>query len=496
MPYGGPQVSFEIVGFDAGDEAWYVGNWSETRSMLADRLEGFTFSDHETKKDEATLTFRNEDFKLLDNPAFAKGQQFIVSWGWPGNMHPPRRMIVKKTERSNPMRVVLSCLLEKMDLAPRNRRLEGCTDSQFVKRIAEAWGFYGTAQDIEETTATHEVLVQTADYTDAQFCAKLAHDNGFIFYVDTTGIHWKSRRTNSTPKFTFTYRTEMEGAFVCPMLEEPRLEYQPPAAVAKVKNDQMDPNTGEITKESAEQDTSGQPSLGCEVEYGTLDEVATEILESTWEPWPPISESVSNRQARCTRLDNVGGGLATPEQAKAKAKGVYRRKAIGRYKLSFPVMGNPQLQPRCVGIVVGVADVVDGLYWIKSVETSIGKGEFRQVVSVSRDAPKQVNATKKTIISDQAEGAGQVMTSEWKTGNTLNDMASLINEITVPLEEKVGWEYGNDGSAKKVVKFVDPSGGTHGQREYSEEDFALLSRAEQEDAINSENQNDSAFASF
>jgi phage protein D len=491
MPFGGPVVTFEIVGYDSGDENWYVGQWSETRAMLMDRLVGFTFSDHETKMDEATLTFRNEDFALLDNPVLAKGQQFIMAWGWPGDMHPPRRMIVVKSERSNPMKVICHCLLEKMNLAPRNRRMEGCTDSQFVKRIAQAWGFSGSSLDVEETEATHEVLVQTAHMSDAQFLAKLAKDNGFIFYIDHTGLHWHRRRTESQPKFDFTYRTEKDGPFVCPMVEEPRLEYKPPAAVVKVKNTAMDPDTGEQVKEEADADTADQASLGCEEEYGTLDEIATEILEATWEPWPPISESVSNRQARCTRMADVGGGLATQQEAKAKAKGTYRHKAIGRYKISCVVNGKPQLEPRCVGNVIGIADTVDGHYWIKSVRTDISVGTFKQTVELSRDAPKKTNAAKKKPLSNTAAGAGGECTSEWKNGYTLNDMASLIGEIVSPLEEKIGYEYGPDGTPKKVVQYVDPSGNAHGQSQYEdEEDFLLLDRAQQEDVINSHNQSE------
>jgi hypothetical protein len=420
---------------------------------------------------------------------------------------------------------VFSGLLEKMDLAPRNRRYEGCTDSQFVKRIAEAWGFYGTAQDIEETTVTHEVLVQTADYTDAQFCAKLAHDNGFIFYIDATGLHWKSRRTNSKSKFTFTYRTEMDGAFVCAMLEEPRLEYCAPKSAPTVKSSGMDPNTGEPIKATVNQENNGQPSLGCELEFGQwgLKVVADELdvleqswqpgapvsesvsnqearaaatrkadaaadadldaLEESWQPWPPVSETMSNRQARATRLEVIAAGLATQAQAEALAKGRHRRNAIGRYKMSFPVLGNPQLQPRCVGTVVGVAEVVDGLYWIKSVETAIAKGEFKQTVAVSRDAPKKVNAAKKTPISNQAPDAGYPTMLEW---------AVDFDNTSGKLGEHVGWDYSSGGVPKKVVKYGTWSGSS--QREYSEDDFHLMSRAEQEDVINSENQS-SAFQS-
>ena len=180
MPYGHAQVIMQLVDFDEGDDTWY-GTWLDMWQYISERLMSFSFSDHERKKDQLKLTFRNDDREMLENPAFVKGQKIAVSWGWPGQLSPVRRMIVVKVKGGNPLMVIMHDMTALMDKVKESKSWSGMTHSQIVLEIAGKHGYYGQYLHVEPTN--YVVDVTQRRMTDARFMNYLARKNGFLFYL-------------------------------------------------------------------------------------------------------------------------------------------------------------------------------------------------------------------------------------------------------------------------------------------------------------------------
>ncbi len=62
---------------------------------LDGRIFSFTFEDAEKQTDQVSLVLDNFDLALFDREELVGGATLEVSWGYPGNMAPPRRVVVK-----------------------------------------------------------------------------------------------------------------------------------------------------------------------------------------------------------------------------------------------------------------------------------------------------------------------------------------------------------------------------------------------------------------
>ena len=63
---------------------------------LDGRILGFTYEDAERKADQVSIQLDNFDLALFDREELTGGATLEVSWGYPGSMAPPRRVVVKR----------------------------------------------------------------------------------------------------------------------------------------------------------------------------------------------------------------------------------------------------------------------------------------------------------------------------------------------------------------------------------------------------------------
>lgn len=450
MPYSSPRVIIQMIDADADDDKlsqWWSGldNGRVTMStVLQQRLIAFRFSDHETKKDELTLSLYNADFALIDSPAFVKGQKYLVSWGWPGNMAAPRQMVVVKVKAQNPVEVKLHDTSIFMDRRRRYRMEENITDSEFVRMIAEDNQYIGNLAHIEETTIKRRSITQ-ANRTDARQLAFLAHRNGFIFYVDHTGLHWHRRPTGDKPKYKFIYRIDPT---VGSILSEPSIS----SSVSKVSSSKTmngrDPekkedvsetayegkenytfdNDGVMEGEDAYQTATGRGGIDTDVDVddGTLvvddgtvdvedygaddDPIITDDAEDDWagaDVGQPVSASklgnerevganpTGKRGQRVARDDVQPAGYVSKEEAAQEANARMLQGVRTRYKCEFKAVGNPKLFAKVLVELENICRMYDGLYYVKELVHDIAAGQYTMDVKLYRDSVKMVPVRKK-----------------------------------------------------------------------------------------------------
>jgi len=159
---------------------------------LDERLIAFSFEDSEKKADKLSLQLNNFDLSLFDREELSGGAIFEVSWGYPGQMAPPRRAVIQKLKGFTKLTLEGRAISALMDHETKSRAWENKTRAQAAQEIAEERGYEGASLDVEETDEVFDVINQASE-TDARFLRRLAAQEGFEFYVDDDGLHFHRR---------------------------------------------------------------------------------------------------------------------------------------------------------------------------------------------------------------------------------------------------------------------------------------------------------------
>lgn len=430
MPYGGAQVVIQLIDYDDGDATFY-GDYLKMVEFLQTRLLSFKFVDRDRGKDRLELSFRNDDFAMVDSPVFAKGQKLLVTWGWPGRMVPPRRMVVQTVKGSNPVKVTAHCRLSLLDRQKRSRFEENMTDSEFVRRIAEENGYSGTFQWVEDTKVRRDIT--QAHVTDARMLNRLARRNGFVFYEDASGLHWHKRKFEVEPTRWYTYR---QDPGVGDVLGEPQVDINMSKGIATVKVAFRDPRTKEYGEVTGGPDDTELDSLGEETEMGD-----------------PGDSNQGRRAERMTRIDVRYGGSKTREEAQTEADARYIETASKRYKMTVPVIGDHRVGAKIVVGFVGISALLDGLWYIAEAENMVAGGKFVQTLKMRKNAVNRLKTAKKA-------GAG----TKSKKNPAVVDLGESTIEAEVPtLKKKLTLTTDTAGNVVSAFVFTDGLEDTVGQ---------------------------------
>jgi len=371
MPYGGAQVIIQPIDFDEGDDTYY-GDYMQMVEFIQTRLLSMKVVDSDRGKDRMYLTFRNNDYAMVDSPVFARGQKLFVTWGWPGNMVVPRRFIIQKVKGGSVVTIKAHCRLALLDQERKYRFEEGMTHSAFVRMVAEEYGYSGTYQWVEETN--EECDITQNNITDGRMLHKLARRNGFVFYVDASGLHWHARNLKTEPVRWFTYRKD-EGRG--DILAEPALDINMTKGISKVKVTYRDPVTKEYGTVFGGPDDTEIQSLGEETEMGN-----------------PDDPEQGRRAGRMTRVDVRCGGVMTKEEAQRDANARYYETANKRYKMSVPVIGDKKIGAKLLVGFAGISDMLDGLYYINQAEHIIESGKWVIDLKCRKNAINRLKTAK------------------------------------------------------------------------------------------------------
>lgn len=368
----GAQVIIQLVDFDEGDDQYY-GDYQETVEFLSKRLLGLKVKDREKKKDRLELRFRNDDYKMLDSPIFAKGQKLLVTWGRAGEMVPPRRWIVQKVTGGDVITVMAHCRLALLDREKRSRFLENVTRSEFVRTVIEEYGYSGEFAWVEETQERWDIGQNNC--TDARALNWLARKQGFVFYEDASGIHWHRRELMNEPVKWFVYRrAEGRGDILSP----PKFDVNMTKGISKVRVTYRDPRTKEYGEVFGGPDDTEMGALGNETEMGNPDDT-----------------DQGRRAQRMTRVDVRCGGVMTKEEAQIEADARYYESAAKAYEMRTSVIGDSRLGAKLLVGFAGISEMFDGLYYISEAEHVVQGGRWIINLTCQKDTVNKVKTAKK-----------------------------------------------------------------------------------------------------
>ena len=171
---------------------------------LAGRIIAFTYEDAEKKADQVSLQLDNFDLALFERAELVGGATLEVSWGYPGNMAPPRRVVVKKLKGFQTLTIEGQATSVLMNREAKTRSWANKSRADVVREIAAEHGYEGEFLDVEDTGEVLDTISQSAE-TDARFLRRLAAREEYEYFVDDTGFHWRSRDQAGAPKHVLTW---------------------------------------------------------------------------------------------------------------------------------------------------------------------------------------------------------------------------------------------------------------------------------------------------
>lgn len=341
------------------------GNGGEAlRVDLAARFRSLQYDDEERRADKCTIELDNYDLALYDDPAFKKGMELEIAWGYAGNMAPTRTVIVTRIKGGLIVRVEANARSLLLNTVTRNRRFEHMTRSQIIQQIAGEAGYTdATVLDIEETPVVYE-SVQQARLTDAQFIRRLANLEGFQFYVDQSGFHWHRRRLDQTPAKTLVWFTDRSGTIT---------DFD-------VENDITARPTPGRTR------LRGRDSLArSDIDAGADD--ATDAGRPTLSPVREVIDPESGRariEASVAAEETLPTSAADATTAGREAAGRFRRQEQTAVRLNLTCIGDPGLLAKTVVDVQGLGQRMSQRYYVKKASTKIdGSGYMTSLTTIS-----------------------------------------------------------------------------------------------------------------
>ena len=389
---------------------------------LGDRIIGFTFEDAAKKADKLALQLDNFDLSLFEMEELAGGATLEVSWGYPGNMAPTRRVVLKKLKGFTTLTLEGRATSVLMDRESRTRAWEGKTRSQVAGEIAKEHGFEGTFLDLEETEESFDVINQTGE-TDARFLRRLAAREEFEFFVDDGGFHFRERQQSATPTHTFTWYADPGRGDVLSVSVESDLTKR----VGKVTVRSRDPLSRSTVEASANNDTTDRATLA-------------EVIEVV----DPETGGTSLETRNATASVHASTAT-TPARAERESRARFRRSERGTVKLSMKVVGDPTLHAKSIVEVQGISALLSGKFYVTEVKHIISASGYTCDLKLTRDG------SGKRARSLAQEQRGERNRSQARAGGSMTQV-----EVVNPDTGATHIEYRRDGRA---IGAEDPEAG-------------------------------------
>ena len=389
---------------------------------LGDRIIGFTFDDTERKADKISIQLDNFDLGLFDVEELMGGAVLEVSWGYPGNMSVPRRVVVKKLKGFTTLTVEGQALSALMNREAKTRCWESATRSEVARQIAEEHGFEGEFVDVEDTEEVFDVINQTAE-TDARFLRRLASREEFEFYVDAGGFHFHERRQSAAPTHVFTWYADPGRGDVISLNVESDLVKRAGRVTVRGRN----PMTRTTIESSASNDTVDRVTLGEVVEVVDPESGSTSIETRN------ATESVHPTSA------------GTEGRAQRESAARFRRAERATIKLSRKVVGDPTLHAKSIVEVRGISALLSGKYYVTDVKHVISSSGYTCDLKLTRDGSGR-----------RARRLAREQRGERNTSRPRTDSQPTQVEVVDPETGETRIEYHQDG---RRIGYEDPEAG-------------------------------------
>jgi len=389
---------------------------------LDGRIVGFTFEDAERKADKVSIQLDNFDLSLFDREDLMGGATLEVSWGYPGNMAVPRRVVVKKLKGFTTLTVEGQATSVLMNREAKTRNWENVTRAEVARQIAEEHGYEGEFIDVDDTEEVFDVINQSGE-TDARFLRRLAAREEFEFYVDDGGFHFHERRQSAAPTHVFTWFADPGRGDVMSINVESDLVKR----AGRVTVRGRDPMRRATIESSTSNETADRSTLAEVVEVVDPETGAT---------------SIETRNATASVHPT---SASTEGRARRESAARFRRAERATVKLSMRVVGDPTLHAKSIVEVRGVSGLLSGKYYVTEVKHVISSSGYTCDLKLTRDGSGR-----------RARRLAREQRGERNTSRPRSDGELTQVEVVDPETGSTRIEYRRDG---RRIGFEDPEAG-------------------------------------
>jgi phage protein D len=341
------------------------------------RITSLKFEDDEAKPDKLTLVVDNYDLAALDSSLWRKGNIIEFQYGYPGRMSPQRTAVIQTVKGFLKLTVEAQSGDVIMNRKPDVSRVwKDVKRSDVVREIVKAYGYADDQLDIEDTVVVVPQVTQ-GPFTDYQIIQQLKWREGFEFWVDFAGVHFKKRVKDRPPIKVYTYFTEPGRG---EMLGEPTIEDDISAGRKKVGAIVVrgtDPLTNERFEVRADNSTAqGRTAL---MPTQTVHELLDGSSGESTGEMKSIEGNGSEIVAPTTETTKAG--------AERQAKAHFEKVQMRAVKMGFSAIGDPGVQAKCVIRIEGIGKTYSGLWYARSVthELSATNEAYKMSLKVSTD---------------------------------------------------------------------------------------------------------------
>lgn len=329
---------------------------------LDGRIVSFSFEDTEKQADLVSLVLDNFDLSLFDRPELVGGATLEVSWGYPGNMAPPRRVVIKKLKGFQQLTLEGQATSVLMNREAKTRAWTNKSRADVARELANEHGYSGDFVRVANTGEVQDSINQTAE-TDARFLKRLAAREAFEFFVDDAGFHWGPRDQSKPPTHVLTWYSDAGRGDLLSVSVESDLARR----VGRVEVRGRDP----LTKA-----TLAAPATSATVERATLGETV-EVVD-------PRTGTSSLLQRNATASVHPTSA-ATPAAAQRESAARFQRAERETVKLTLQVVGDPTLRAKEVIEVRGISTLLSGKYYVTSAKHALSSSGYTVELKVTRD---------------------------------------------------------------------------------------------------------------
>lgn len=343
------------------------------RLDLGSRLLSLEYDDNERKADRLRVTLDNWDLAHFDDPIFKKGNIIEVQWGYPGNMSPPRA--VKITKIRGFQRLTIEGLDKGTVMNTKGRpdqAYENQTHAQIAQTVAERNGYGPEQQFIQDSGIVYPCRTQ-GRLTDAQYMRKLAHKDGYEFYIDFDGFHFHERVIGQDPVRRFVWYNAAQNRDAVLSIEVKNDVYAKPARV-KVKC--IDPDTKEVCEGTGSNEDTKRDGSGEIAEFFIAVEEFKDALE------------FSQKNAGDWERPHAAQGETGAASAKNEADKRFRKAEQVAVKMAMTVIGDPALIAKTMVRVEGVGKRLTGNYYVRAAKHAVSASGYTTALDLISNGTK------------------------------------------------------------------------------------------------------------
>ena len=369
---------------------------------ISDKVESFTYEDHEDKLDELTLDIVDVDLVYVDHPMLQEGCEVKARWGYIGNLSNMRVCTIKEISydfgTDGVPRITIIAYDKGHKLTGRAART--CWSN---KKLEDVVGDIASKHNLKPVVDIpgdydREFLSQGGK-NDFEFLKGLAAEMGCKTWVENDELHFAPNRTTGNATHTFDYRRDGEGLL---------------KSFSVTSNAEKGKGTGAETEVSGIDPIKKQPF---EETYTSQEESVTMNL---------VSGRELNETPHQARHDETGLTKATPSHTKAEAKneakGRVRTEGMETIEGRATVIGIPHLMAKDTIRIEGIGQKLSGLWRAKSVRHQISDAGYECEVNAVRG---DSNAGTKQL----SQGGKTPANNEQKSAEANRSMTPVTKEV-------------------------------------------------------------------